>query len=223
MENISIEKALYNPSNTKISISEKKPQFFINLEDCDFEVRFDYILESIPELISEKGSGLFTMEDLNLTVKATPFVKDNFFQFDLADVIIEVSDFELIFKGGDVAFLIDNYADTLKEFVREYIVGQMKEPTRKSLEAMINDMLLSEPREIDIDGDQIEIDYRFLGDGIYVTDDFFSVTMDGTVTATSTLNENRTQSKKYSKMPLHDSDGAEIQIMVSEYTMNTIL
>jgi len=190
MENITIEKAIYNPKNTKISISEKKPQFFINLEDCDFEVRFDYILESTPELISEKGSGLFTMQDLNLTVKATPFVKDNFFQFDLADVIIEMSDFELTFKGGDVAFLIDNYADTLKEFVREYIVGQMREPTRKSLEAMINAMLLSEPREIDIDGDQIEIDYRFLGDGIYVTDDFFSITMDGTVTATSTRDIN---------------------------------
>ncbi len=88
------------------------------MEDCDFEVRFDYILESTPELISEQGSGIFIMQDLNLTIRATPFVKDNFFQLDLADIIIEVSDFELTFKGGDVAFLIDNYADTLKEFVR---------------------------------------------------------------------------------------------------------
>ncbi len=72
MENITIEKAIYNPANTKIAISEKKPQFFINLEDCDFEMTFDYTLESSPELISERGSGVFVMQDLNLTVKATP-------------------------------------------------------------------------------------------------------------------------------------------------------
>lgn len=153
MENITIDKAQYNPKNTKIAISEKKPQFYINLEDCDFEVHFDYILESDPELISERGSGVFAMNDLNLTIKASPLVKNNFFQFDLADVIIEMSDFELTYKGGDVAFLIDNYSDTLKEFVRKYIVDQMEDPVRNALEAMINDMLLAEPREIDVDKD----------------------------------------------------------------------
>jgi hypothetical protein len=204
MENITIAKAVYNPRNTKIAIAEKKPQFFINLEDCDFEVEFDYILETTPELVSERGSGVFEMQDLNLTVKASPFVKNNFFQFDLADVIIDMSDFNLTFKGGDVAFLIDNFSDTLKEFVREYIVGQMEDPARKALESMVNDMLLREPREIDVDGDQVEVDYRFVGDGVQVTDEFFSIIMDGTVSATSQRGKNRTQSEKYSKMPLHD-------------------
>jgi len=204
MENITIAKAVYNPRNTKIAIAEKKPQFFINLEDCDFEVNFDYILETTPELVSEHGSGVFEMQDLNLTVKASPFVKDNFFQFELADVIIDMSDFNLTFKGGDIAFLIDNFSDTLKEFVREYIVGQMEEPARKALESMVNDMLLREPREIDVDGDQVEVDYRFVGDGLQVTDDFFSIIMDGTVSATSQKGKNITQPDKYSKMPLHD-------------------
>ncbi len=121
-----------------------------------------------------------------------------------------MSDFNLTFTGGDIAFLIDNFSDTLKEFVREYIVGQMHEPTRKALEAMINEMLLSEPREIDIDNNQVEVDYRFLGDGIYVTDNYFSIVMDGTVTATSELGKNNQKTKTYSKIPLHDSDGAEI-------------
>jgi hypothetical protein len=53
-------------------------------------------------------------------------------------VIIDMSDFNLTFKGGDIAFLIDNFSDTLKEFVRDYIVGQMEEPGRKALEAMVN-------------------------------------------------------------------------------------
>ena len=79
MENITIEKADYNPRNTKLAISEKKPQFYMNLEDCDFDVRFDYILETTPELVSERGSGFFSMTDLNLTVKASPMVKNNFF------------------------------------------------------------------------------------------------------------------------------------------------
>ena len=43
---------------------------------------------------------------------------------------IEVSDFDLTFKGGDVAFLIDNFNDTLKEFVKTYVIGQMDQPTR---------------------------------------------------------------------------------------------
>lgn len=38
-------------------------------------------------------------------------------------MIIDMSDFNLTYKGGDVAFLIDNFSDTLKEFVRENIVG----------------------------------------------------------------------------------------------------
>lgn len=134
-----------------------------------------------------------------------------------------MSDFDIIYKGGDVAFLFDNFSDTLKEFVRTYIVGQMDKATRKALEEMINDMLLKEPREIDVDKNQIEIDYRFLGDGIYVTDDFLSVTMDGTVSATSQRGKNNGPKEKYTKMPLHDTDGAEIQVLVSEYTLNTVL
>ena len=115
-----------------------------------------------------------------------------------------MSDFNLTFKGGDIAFLIDNFSDTLKEFVRDYIVGQMEEPGRKALEAMVNEMLLREPREIDVDGDQVEVDYRFIGDGVQVTDDFFSIIMDGTVSATSQRGKNIELSNKYSKMPLHD-------------------
>ena len=55
MDNITIKKAIYNPKNTKISISEKKPQFYINLEDCDFEVTFDYELETSPDLLTDRG------------------------------------------------------------------------------------------------------------------------------------------------------------------------
>ena len=134
-----------------------------------------------------------------------------------------MSDFDLIYKGGDVAFLIDNFSDTLKEFVRTYVVGQMDKSTRKALEGMINDMLLKEPREIDVDKNQVEIDYRLLGEGIYVTNEYLSVIMDGTVTATSEIGKNNGPKDKYTKMPLHDTDGAEIQVLVSEYTLNTVL
>ena len=57
----------------------------------------------------------------------------------------------------------------------------MNEPTRKSLEDLINDLLISQPKEIDVDGDMVAIDYRFIGDGVSVTDDYFSIIMDGTV------------------------------------------
>ncbi len=81
MWDIKIEKADYNPKDTRLGFSERKPNFLINIEDLDFTFKFKYSLESIPELVKDNGTGTFAMTDLNFTIRASPSVKDNFVQF----------------------------------------------------------------------------------------------------------------------------------------------
>lgn len=81
-------------------------------------------------------------------------------------------------------------------------------------------MLLRTSKQLPFDEGRFAIDYRLVDDGIVVTDDYFSVVMDGTV---HLANESEPANKTFSRLPLHDPDGAEVQIMVSEYSLNSVL
>lgn len=57
-----------------------------------------------------------------------------------------------------------------------------------------------------------------------MTDDYISMVFDGTISAVKGNNNITTPLlKKYTRMPLHDPDGAEIQLMISEYSLNSML
>ena len=67
----------------------------------------------------------------------------------------------------------------------------------------------------------IEIDYSLVGEGIHVSDNFISTILDGTI---HKIGEDEASiTKEFQSMPLYDVSGREVQILISEYSVNTIL
>ena len=86
---------------------------------------------------------------------------------------------------------------------------------------MINDALVT-PDELEYKNDKIDVDYSFVDEGIVVTNDYISLVFDGTFKSAQS-NATSSAMKRYTRMPLHDPDGAEIQLMISEYSLNSML
>lgn len=57
----------------------------------------------------------------------------------------------------------------------------MNDQTKAALQAVINDLLLTVPRQIAFDNGLIDVDYGLMNEGVIVTDEYFSAIMDGTV------------------------------------------
>lgn len=84
MNNIKVEEATYNPETTKLTIHGEKPNFEINLVNCNFAVGFNYSVRTKPVLVNDTGYAKGWLKDLNITVKASPSVSNlsRFFQFE---------------------------------------------------------------------------------------------------------------------------------------------
>ena len=65
------------------------------------------------------------------------------------------------------------------------------------------------------------MDYKLVDDGVNVCDDYLSIIVDGTFHPLG-VNELLIE-RQYSSMPFYNSTGREVQVLVSEYSMNTIL
>lgn len=79
------------------------------------------------------------------------------------------------------------------------------------LEARASDIYLSE---------SLAVNDELVGDQIHITDDFISFQFDGTV---HTIGEEESFDRKFNKMPFYDKNGGEFQVLISEYTVNTIM
>lgn len=66
----------------------------------------------------------------------------------------------------------------------------------------------------------VDVDYSLIGQGVYFTDDYFSVVMNGTV---HLANQSLPRGHAFTEMPVHNDDGSEIQLMISEYSINSVL
>ena len=80
------------------------------------------------------------------------------------------------------------------------------------------------PTEADFDNGLIQIDYALVNEAIVVTDEYFSLVIDGTVHMKNESELSMNQKEKlYNTMPAHNPDAAELQLMLSEYSLNTML
>jgi hypothetical protein len=60
-------------------------------------------------------------------------VIDRYFQFDFKSITVNVDDFGLDMIGGDISILIDYFSETLKGFIRQYLLGEMNDSTKGAL------------------------------------------------------------------------------------------
>ena len=57
------------------------------------------------------------------------------------------------------------------------------------------------------DNGLVDVDYGLVNEGIIVSDDYFSIIMDGTI---HLVNQSEPSDKIFTMMPVHDPDGAEV-------------
>lgn len=66
-----------------------------------------------------------------------------------------------------------------------------------------------------------EVDYSLVNEGIIISDNFISTVNDGTFHPIG-MNESSLV-REFSEMPLYDLNGREVQVLISEYSLNTII
>ena len=72
----------------------------------------------------------------------------------------------------------------------------------------------------------MEIDYQLVGEGVKVTDDYFSMIMDGTFhsVAAEQAHEDEGETHEYmSPLPYHQDGRGPAQVMISDYTLNSLI
>ena len=74
-----------------------------------------------------------------------------------------MDDFGLVLKGGDLAFVINNFADMLQEFVRTYLLGKLNTETKTAIQSIVNDLLSEVPTKAVVEGGELEVDYALVG------------------------------------------------------------
>lgn len=89
-----------------------------------------------------------------------------------------------------------------------------------ALEETVNDILKTIPSEIKVNNGKLLFDYSLIDEGIIVTDDYLSIIMDGTL---HVENFPEPKEKNYTFMPVYVEKAEEVQIMISEYSINEIL
>ena len=96
------------------------------------------------------------------------------------------------------------------------------------LEQMINNFVVTYEQHTHLYDSTMEVDYQLVGDGIIVTDDYLSMVMDGTfhpVEADGELDEHENEEHHSygSLLPYHVAERGPAQVMISDYTLESLL
>ena len=118
------------------------------------------------------------------------------------------------------------FEDLLKSFLQSD--EQLKSEQLQYLEQMINDFVVTYEQHTHLYDSTMEIDYQLVGDGIIVTDDYLTMIMDGTfhkIQGDGELDEHEGEEKHTyaSLLPYHVAERGPAQIMISDYTLDSLL
>jgi hypothetical protein len=142
-------------------------------------------------------------------------------QINISKAEFSSDEFDVKLKGGDIALLMSGFSDTFTEFVRTYIMTKFDDAMRKALEDTINSNLHERNNSQQFPQYGFEVDYSLVNEGIHVSDKFISTVLDGTFHPIDEVDASIT--REYQEMPLYDVNGREVQALISEYSLNTIL
>jgi hypothetical protein len=60
---------------------------------------------------------------MNILFQGSPVPKNNFFIVDFEKVEVDIDDFGLEIKGGDLAVIADFFDSFIQTFVEDYLIG----------------------------------------------------------------------------------------------------
>lgn len=120
--------------------------------------------------------------------------------------------------------------NTLKTIFAKFFKSTDEE--RKSLgrkkldmiQQLINDQVLTYEQHTRLYNDTLEIDFQLVDEGIRVTDDYMAMVMDGTFHQVMMgWDYSQHESEYMSAMPFHNEERGAAQVMISDYTIQSLI
>ena len=152
--------------------------------------------------------------------------RDGLLQIDFAGVKIAIEDYVVEVNGNtDLSRAVEIVFNSFKSFFREELVNMLAWRAAKSTEESLNHILFEQGEILPLNTDRtIHLNATMVTEPCY-NDGFFTVALDGTF-LTQSMEDTKLQSPMQ-QLPLFVKDkereNSQIQIFLSEYTLNTAL
>lgn len=101
--------------------------------------------------------------------------------FKIDEIWLHSKEFKVSAEGGDIAWFFNSISDEVTEFVKKSILTTFNQAMIESVENLINYALDVAPTVAGSKGYGFEASYALVDKGIYVSDDYLSVVLDGHV------------------------------------------
>ena len=131
--NFKVTEVTIDTDNTEVKLNSSEPYIDFSVIKGGFHFDFDYHVYSEPELVNDQGTGQAYFKELNISIQANPKDRDGRFQIDFDTINFNCTDFGLNLNGRDLAFVVNNFADLIEEFVRTYLLGVLNDGTKNAI------------------------------------------------------------------------------------------
>lgn len=114
---------------------------FINIEVLNVNANFSlvYHLLSRPNLVRDEGVGSIRIDNMNISLKLSPYNDDGHLQFELWDSMIQVDNYQFKLEGtSNVSQAVELTMNKLKDMFKEELLNILARKISKSLELTLN-------------------------------------------------------------------------------------
>ncbi|CDW78196.1 phospholipid transfer protein [Stylonychia lemnae] len=205
---------------SSIAINDKQPYLVFKLEGIDLSFQTNFTLNSKPDWLSDSGLGKIDIKDLSIQLHLIPFAKDGKIQVDFSDSIVNITDYNAKFDGStDFTKIFNIILKNFKTFFKNEVGNVLSMKIAKTFEQRLNELLFSNPSIFTVMENQVYLNYTLIGEPVF-NKDYMTVSFDGTFMHEPTGDH---QSVELQEIPSYYDQGKEIQIYISEQSLNSIL
>lgn len=230
--NFRLTHASVDIAHTELVIQKKDPQIYAKLEDVQFVFDFDYNITTDPEFVQDIGHAQVIIQNLTGEMAGDPVVTFDSdqqrpaYNIDIQMAKFSCDNFTLDMDGGDVAELVNGFSGISAGFLREFILTSFNEPMRHALAGLINKFLA--PRDLVQDftiqeNTHLTLNYSLVDEGVHVSDSFVSAVFDASFHPANSTHGEKTHVNDFNNLPFYEKKGRDLQVMVSEHTINSLL
>lgn len=121
-------------------------------------------------------------------------------------------------KGGDLSAVVNHFAGYFTEYLKAFIINELNIALKSVLQISINNFLATMPQGMQIGYYNLYVNKLVRTDGTISTADFWTFETDGTYYT----NQNKIEfNRDLITMPRYLPDGKELQMFISEYSVNS--
>lgn len=171
----------------------------------------------------DQGMGSVKFENMNISLKLTPFNQDGRLQFELWDSLIEVEDYKFKLQGSsNFSQAVELTLNKLKDMFKDELLNILARKASKSLEIALNrgmdSNLLMRPLG---SGSNILLNCT-LTQAPVLTKQYLALPFDGNVVEKG-VKQDKERHKPNDMLPVFNQNGKQIQVFLSEQMINSAL